>query len=399
LRVIYRDPSRIVSAVKGTNVWFSNGHALLSLCNLAMLWYVVVMNNSLSKRVAMSVLAATVGTAHAQLCRQELLVNGSFESPVIANNTAQQIAPTGWTWETDFWFVFRGSPAPIWPVAHTGEQYADIGNFFVYRLKQGFTLTHPSRVWVTWYDNVAAGFSTSYDVAIFREPEDVIVYYYDFGFSSGGGWQQDSISGGTPVVLPAGSYSLVFLADSLSGNGDTLIDTVSIEVDRGPDANRPEQTFVVSGGDRFTLDARVTGQSPMQRQWQVETAPGMFANLTENQSTPVGVVQGVQTDVLVIDRAINGATAKFRLLLNNVCRGAVSPVWTLNVSRCNTIDINLNGVFPEDQDVIDFFNVLAGGACSTGDCVGIDFNGNGVFPEDQDVIDYFAVLAGASCPT
>jgi hypothetical protein len=62
------------------------------------------------------------------------------------------------------------------------------------------------------------------------------------------------------------------------------------------------------------------------------------------------------------------------------------------------IDFNNNGVFPEDQDVTDFFNVLAGGPCSTLTCDSIDFNGNGVFPEDQDVMDFFAVLAGAPCP-
>ncbi|MFN5946194.1 MAG: hypothetical protein ACK5ZG_12430 [Phycisphaerae bacterium] len=64
---------------------------------------------------------------------------------------------------------------------------------------------------------------------------------------------------------------------------------------------------------------------------------------------------------------------------------------------CSDIDFNNNGVFPEDQDVVDYFNVLAGGSCSTGDCDTIDFNGNGVFPEDQDVVDYFNVLAGGSC--
>jgi hypothetical protein len=65
---------------------------------------------------------------------------------------------------------------------------------------------------------------------------------------------------------------------------------------------------------------------------------------------------------------------------------------------CN-IDFNNNGVFPEDQDVTDFFNVLAGGPCSTPNvCDDIDFNNNGVFPEDQDIIDYLNVLAGAPCP-
>ncbi|HLP85670.1 MAG TPA: choice-of-anchor X domain-containing protein, partial [Phycisphaerales bacterium] len=61
---------------------------------------------------------------------------------------------------------------------------------------------------------------------------------------------------------------------------------------------------------------------------------------------------------------------------------------------CDGIDFNNNQVFPEDQDVIDFFTVLAGGACAT--CNDIDFNNNQVFPEDQDVIDFFTVLAGGT---
>ncbi|HLP83292.1 MAG TPA: cytochrome c peroxidase [Phycisphaerales bacterium] len=68
---------------------------------------------------------------------------------------------------------------------------------------------------------------------------------------------------------------------------------------------------------------------------------------------------------------------------------------------CDPIDFNRNGVFPEDQDVIDFFNVLAGGDCTVTDVslpqCDIDFNNNTVYPEDQDVIDFFNVLAGGSC--
>jgi hypothetical protein len=65
---------------------------------------------------------------------------------------------------------------------------------------------------------------------------------------------------------------------------------------------------------------------------------------------------------------------------------------------CDDIDFNNNEAFPEDQDVIDFFNVLAGGSCSAGNtCNDIDFNNNEAFPEDQDVIDFFNVLAGGTC--
>jgi hypothetical protein len=65
-------------------------------------------------------------------------------------------------------------------------------------------------------------------------------------------------------------------------------------------------------------------------------------------------------------------------------------------ASCDPIDFNNNGIFPEDQDVTDFFSVLAGSACAT--CNDIDFNNNGVFPEDQDVVDFFNVLAGGTCP-
>ena len=63
---------------------------------------------------------------------------------------------------------------------------------------------------------------------------------------------------------------------------------------------------------------------------------------------------------------------------------------------CDDIDFNNNAVFPEDADVIEFFNVLAGADCPA--CNDIDFNNNGVFPEEQDVIDFFNVLAGGVCP-
>jgi len=72
--------------------------------------------------------------------------------------------------------------------------------------------------------------------------------------------------------------------------------------------------------------------------------------------------------------------------------------YQLPAAFCDSIDFNNNEVFPEDQDVLDFFNVLAGGDCSDGNiCNDIDFNNNTVFPEDMDVIAFFNVLAGGPC--
>jgi hypothetical protein len=67
------------------------------------------------------------------------------------------------------------------------------------------------------------------------------------------------------------------------------------------------------------------------------------------------------------------------------------------VVECDLVDFNRNGVFPEDQDLIDFFDVLAGAPCPTDSCNDVDFNNNCIFPEDQDIIDFLNTLS-APCP-
>jgi hypothetical protein len=65
---------------------------------------------------------------------------------------------------------------------------------------------------------------------------------------------------------------------------------------------------------------------------------------------------------------------------------------------CDPIDFNQNSLFPEDQDLIDFLSVLAGGPCSDGNiCNDIDFNNDGLFPADDDLVAFLRVLAGGSC--
>jgi hypothetical protein len=64
---------------------------------------------------------------------------------------------------------------------------------------------------------------------------------------------------------------------------------------------------------------------------------------------------------------------------------------------CDDIDFNGDGVFPDNQDVIDFLEVFAGAPCATGTCKDIDFNNDGVFPDITDVVRFFEVFAGGAC--
>jgi hypothetical protein len=67
-------------------------------------------------------------------------------------------------------------------------------------------------------------------------------------------------------------------------------------------------------------------------------------------------------------------------------------------AECDDIDFNNDNLFPDDNDLVDFLTVLAGGPCSPGNtCNDIDFNNDNLFPDDTDLIAFLTVLAGGSC--
>ncbi len=68
------------------------------------------------------------------------------------------------------------------------------------------------------------------------------------------------------------------------------------------------------------------------------------------------------------------------------------------VVGCDSIDFNADGLFPDDNDLVEFLTVLAGGNCSPGNtCNDIDFNNDGLFPDDNDLIAFLRILAGGDC--
>jgi hypothetical protein len=69
----------------------------------------------------------------------------------------------------------------------------------------------------------------------------------------------------------------------------------------------------------------------------------------------------------------------------------------VNAAVCDAIDFNGDGIFPDNQDVIDFIEVFAGGTCPTGTCGDLDFNNDGVFPDNADITSFVSVFAGGPC--
>jgi hypothetical protein len=163
---------------------------------------------------------------------------------------------------------------------------------------------------------------------------------------------------------------------------------------------QPQDTAVACGQTAELSLTATSGLAGQTYQWRKDGAP-----LTD---TPLAITTGpiIEGATRARLRLINATTADagtYTCDVISACNTVTSTLAVVTVTNCtvlcDSIDFNNNQVFPEDQDVIDFFTVLSGGPCSAGNtCSDIDFNNNQVFPEDQDVIDFFTVLAGGSCP-
>ncbi len=69
--------------------------------------------------------------------------------------------------------------------------------------------------------------------------------------------------------------------------------------------------------------------------------------------------------------------------------------------ECDSVDFNLDGLFPDVADVEDFLNVFAGGTCQPPNppaCNNdIDFNNDGLFPDVDDIGALLRVFGGGGC--
>jgi hypothetical protein len=337
-------------------------------------------------------LVACTGPVSAQCAVPNAITNGSFEFPAMPSTGFFATTPTGWTWtNAPGGFIFRGSPAAIWPLPAVGQQYVDIGNTNAYGLRQQFTVDGNRLLDLSWQESCAVGCVTSpYRLHLLRgDGSTRYTFQNDFVFTPGM-WQTFSAR----IALEPGTYTLEFRANGVANGFDTLIDDVQVRLERQITYASLPWTYRVEADSSLLIDPIAYGQPLIEYFWQYESSPGTWTTLNDFAYS-FGSVLNSSTGVLRLDFLARGARFTVRPLFINQCGQFVGPEFRVIVNRCDSIDFNRNGVFPEDQDILDFFNVLAGGVCEG--CGDVDFNNNDVFPEDADILDFFYVLAGGFC--
>jgi subtilisin-like proprotein convertase family protein len=199
----------------------------------------------------------------------------------------------------------------------------------------------------------------------------------DFAFL---GSSCNATAGSTTVGL-----SHTYLADldmTLTSPAGTVIDFCS---DNGGGGNNMCNTVFDDAAAASITSILSTG-APWSGTYRPEVAFSAFNGQNPNGVWTLRVADDISSDL--------GTIRAFRVTIRGQSATTCDPPIVVG---CDSIDFNGDGIFPDNQDFIDFLAVFSGGSCPTGACGDIDFNNDGVFPDNQDVSDLLGVFAGQSC--
>lgn len=162
------------------------------------------------------VLCGIIGfSAHAQ----NLLLNGSFESPAIPANTISLATPT--SWQGGHRLLNGNYGGSEYPGPQDGQQYAAIGSGAA--LSQAFTIATAGTYELSWFDNAGDHPDASpYSVTISSGAG--VVASTSLNASHFPNWVSHSMQ----LNLSPGSYTLVFQSTGPAFGLATLIDNVSL---------------------------------------------------------------------------------------------------------------------------------------------------------------------------
>ena len=139
-----------------------------------------------------------------------LLLNGSFESPVVPANTYIKATPTSWQGSNNP-NMANGNIGSIWPLAEDGQQYVILGvygNGAASAISQAFTITNAGVYQLAWFDSAAhEGVTTApYSLTVSNGVAPAILNTNLDAYHVATGWMSNSVQ----LTLTAGSYTLQF---------------------------------------------------------------------------------------------------------------------------------------------------------------------------------------------
>ena len=160
---------------------------------------------------------------------QNLIINGSFESPVIQTSSRQIGTPTSWTVGVDAVLINGNGGVAELPLPLEGQQYVSVATSPAYTLSQQFTVTSQMDYVLRWFDSTAhesgGSVSAPYSVAVLNSANQTVASASLEAYHPED-WRERTLN----MTLSPGTYTLRFTP---VGNGpgglSPLFDNVSLK--------------------------------------------------------------------------------------------------------------------------------------------------------------------------
>jgi hypothetical protein len=157
---------------------------------------------------------------------------------------------------------------------------------------------------------------------------------------------------------------------------------------------QPEAAAVCPGGGAV-FSMSVADASGVEFRWRRNREL-----LNDGPHAGGGTIAGAATPTLTLTGVAAVDAGGYDCIATTQCGTAytVAAALTVQSACCDSIDFNGDGLFPDNQDLVDFVTVFGGGACSNDpNCADIDFNNDGLFPDNEDIFALFRVFGGGEC--
>ncbi len=158
---------------------------------------------------------------------QNVLLNGSFESPSIPSNSVLDTDPVSWS-GTNF-VIINGDHSPSYPLPQDGQQYVQLGHSSI--LSQAFSIGINGVYMLAWFDSTEFNGPDSqspYSVSVIDGGGNPVVSEdFDANSISLRSWSPHSLQ----VALVQGDYTIQFEGHVGQSGEGSHIDNVSLQID------------------------------------------------------------------------------------------------------------------------------------------------------------------------
>ena len=255
--------------------------------------------------------------------------------------------------------AWQSSSLPIVTLIAVGSVDPGYTTFSVYSDGSNVTSENGNGV-LSYTDSTITALQNTMNGVLMGTDTGRVLRVFVSSFNSQVSTQPTGILANGPIYAIESFQNDLYIAGGFTEvNGQPAIGIARLLNTGAPQFTQQPSNQQVFATETLTLAAPVANPTDVTFQWSFNGTP-IGNGLTQGGQ----LVSGANTSVLIIQRPRVTMSGIYTLRATNSCGTTTSsPVEVTVVPACDSVDFNNDGIFPDDQDVVAFFRVLAGGQC------------------------------------